>query len=411
MSKTVAVIATLDTKGWEAKYLKEKLEALGKRVIIIDTGMKTDPLGVKPTVTHDMVAEAAGYSFAEISTLTRGIACEKMAKGVEAVVKRLFEEGRIDGVLAIGGLDGSLLASAGMRTLPIGFPKLLVSAVAQGTTQFGDFVGIKDVIVMHSVTDILGLNTITRKVFDEAAAAVSGMVDAEVSTKLEGGKTIAATMLGNTTPAVMRAKALLEERGFEVIAFHPNGTGGRAMEELIQQGFFTAVLDMTPHEVAAEHVFKEDDVYGGAGPTRLEGAGAMGIPQLVVPGCVDFIIQGPIEKLPEKHRNRKRYYFTPTVTLVRASSEEMAAVGRVMAEKLNKARGPTAVAIPLRGFSMYNMEGKEMYDPEADAAFTAALKENLHPRIPVHMVDAHINNPTFAETCASILLDLIQSKA
>lgn len=310
-----------------------------------------------------------------------------------------------DNVISIGGMDGALLAAAGMQELPIGVPKLIVTPIAQGTEPFGNYVGTKDIMMMHSIVDILGINEISRKVFDVAVGAIVGMVDANVSPKMvRDKKLIATTMFGNTTPAVERAKSLLEEKGYEVVVFHPNGTGGRAMEELIEQGAFTAVLDMTPHEITGE-------LFGGfyrAGPDRLEAAGKKGIPQLVVPGCIDFLIQGPLDSLSAKYKKRKVYYFNSAVTMVRITGKEMATTARVMASKLNKAVGPTAVAIPLGGFNMYCHKGEALYDPDADMVFIKTLKEYLKPQIKVTEVDAHINDPVFAEAVVPILIEMIQ---
>jgi uncharacterized protein (UPF0261 family) len=307
--------------------------------------------------------------------------------------------------MAIGGLDGALLASAGLRALPLGVPKFLLTPIAEGNEKFGTYIGTSDMIMMHSVVDILGLNQISRKVFDNAVGAMVGMVDMNVVPRLEGRNVIAATMYGNTTPAVMRAKKVLEEKGFEVVVFHPNGTGGRAMEELIEEGLVNAVLDMTPHEIV-------DELFHGVhagGPNRLEAAGKMGIPQVVVTGCLDFILLGPIANLEEKYKNRQMYFFNPAVTMVRMTHEEMATVGRVMAEKLNKATGPTRVLIPLKGFCMYCHPGEPLHDPEGDRMLIESLKKHLKPQISVQELDAHINDPEFADAAASSLMQLIRN--
>jgi len=407
MGKTIAIIATLDTKGEEVKYLKEQIEKKGKNVLVIDSGIRGIPRAVRPDITREAVAEAAGSSIQVLKKKDRGPAIETMIKGIKKVIKEAYEEGKFQGIISVGGQDGALLASAGMRELPIGVPKLIITPIAQGKETFGTYVGTKDIMMMHSVVDILGINEISRKVFDVAVGAIVGMVDADVSpeAKLPGKKLIATTMYGNTTPAVMRAKKLLEEKGYEVVVFHPNGTGGRAMEELIEQGFFTAVLDMTTHEIT-------DELFGGlhaGGPHRLEVAGKKGIPQVVVPGCVDFILGGSLDTLPAKYRKRKIYHFNPAVTLIRASKEEMRAIGEVMADKLNKAVGPTTVVIPLGGFSMYCHKGEALYDPEADKTFIETLKKYLRPQIKVKEVDAHINDPIFAETAVLTLLEMMKN--
>ncbi len=407
MDKTIAIVVTMDTKGHEAKYLKEQIERKGKSTLLIDDGMRGTPLAIKPDITQEAVAEAAGSSFQIVKELGRGHAEEIMMKGMARILRDAYAAGRFDGVISIGGGDGALLAAAGMRELPVGVPKLIVTPMAQGSEPFGNYVGTKDIMMMHSVVDILGINETSKKIFDVAIGAIVGMVDANVSPETLWGKNlIAATMFGNTTPAVMAAKSLLEEKGYEVIVFHPNGTGGRAMEELIEQGAFTAVLDMTPHEVTGE-IFGD---FMKAGPHRLEAAGRKGIPQVVVPGCIDFLIQGPFDSLPAKYKKRKVYYFNPTVTMVRITSKEMATTARVIANKLNKAIGPTAVAIPLGGFNMYCHKGEALYDPDADMAFIETLKEHLSPQVKVTEVDAHINDPVFAEAVVPILIEMIQGQ-
>jgi uncharacterized protein (UPF0261 family) len=276
----------------------------------------------------------------------------------------------------------------------------------QGREIIGPYVGTSDIILMHSVIDILGINEVSKKIFDLAVGAIVGMADVAVTPKIQGSNLIAATMYGNTTPAVMRAKRILDAQGYEVIVFHPNGTGGRAMEELIDQGVFLGVLDMTTHEIT-------DHIVGGlhsAGPLRLDAAGKKGIPQVVVPGCIDFILEGPLNSLPPKYKKRKVYYFNPAETLVRTNKTEMVKVGKFMAEKLNRAVGPTAVMIPLGGFSMYCHEGEPMYNPEADQAFIKTVKRHLKSNVEVKEVDAHINDPIFAEAAVSMLLNMLKDE-
>jgi len=405
MDKTIAIVATMDTKGYEAKYLKEQIERKGKNTLLIDDGMLNPPLAVKPDIMQETVAEASGSSFEIVRGLGRGAAEEIMMKGVAKVLKDAHTAGRFDGVIAIGGQDGALLAAAGMRTLPVGVPKLIVTPIFQGQERFGNYVDTNDLMMMHSVVDILGVNELSKKIFDVAIGAIVGMVDANVSSKmLQSKNLIATTMFGNTTPLGMMVKSLLEKKGYEMVVFHPNGTGGRSMEELIKQGAFAAVLDMTPHEVTGE-------LFGDlmrAGPDRLEAAGRKGVPQLIVPGCIDFLTLGPFDSLPAKYKKRKVYHFNPAVTIVRTTKSEMALTAKVMADKLNKAVGPTAVVIPLGGFSMYVHKGEELYDPEADKVFIETFKKHLRPEIKVTEVDAHINDRIVAETIVPILIGLME---
>ena len=399
----VAVVCTLDTKGPEARYLQERIEASGGEVFLIDIGMAGDPLGVVPDVSRDQVAQAAGSNAAEVARLGRGEACEVMQRGLVPVLTALYASRKISGVLAIGGSDGAITAAVAMQALPLGVPKLLVSPATQGQTCFGPYVGTSDMTIMHSVIDLVGINQISRKVFDNAVASVLGMVRADVTTELHGGRQIAATMYGNTTPAVMLAKKVIESHGYEVVVFHPNGTGGRAMEDLIDRGIFDAVFDFTPHELT-------DELFGGfhaAGPHRLEAAGRRGLPQLVVPGCVDFLIREPKAKLAGRFRRRKSYHFNPVLSLVRASHSEMATVGRVMAEKLNRAKGPTTVLIPLCGFSMYAKPGGPLHDAKGDRAFIASLTKHLRSDVRLLEEDAWINDPRFAERAATLLLEML----
>ncbi len=402
----VAIVCTLDTKGPEAKYLRERVEASGGRAVVVDIGMAGAPLATAADVSRDEVARAAGSSAAEVARLGRGEAVEVMRRGLVPVLARIHASGRISGVLAIGGSDGAIAAAMAMQALPTGVPKLLVSPATQGQTPFGPFVGTSDMTIMHSVVDILGINQISRKIFDNAVAAILGMVRANVATDLRAGRQIAATMYGNTTPAVMRAKQVLERRGYEVVVFHPNGTGGRAMEDLVDRGLFDGVLDFTTHEIT-------DELHGGfhaAGPHRLEAAGRMGIPQLVVPGCVDFLIRETQRCLRGKYRSRRSYHFNPVLSLVRASRSEMIEVGRVMAHKLNAARGPTTVLIPRRGFSMYARPGGPLHDERSDRAFVASLRRHLAPGVRVLEEDAWINDPGFADRAATLLLEMLAAR-
>lgn len=405
MTKTVAVMATLDTKGEEVKYVKKQFGKRGVKTLVMDTGLRGTPQGVQADVTRERLAEASGSTVDKLAAMGRSEAIEVMVKGISKVVKDLYGQGRFQGIMAIGGLDGALLTAGAMRTLPLGVPKLLLTPVAQGKQQFGPFVGTTDMVVMHSVIDILGVNEISRKIFDTAVGAMAGMLRMNVSTKIEGKNVIAMTMYGNTTPAAMLAKKLFEKRGYEVVVFHPNGTGGMSMEEMIDQGLFDGVFDLTTHEIT-------DWLYNGVhagGPTRLDSAARTGVPQVVVPGCVDFILMGPVEKLEPEFKKRKIYKFNPAVTMVSTTPAEMEHIASVVAEKLNRSKGPLLVLIPLRGFSMYCHPGEALFDPERDAAFIKALKDRLNPGICVMEVDAHINDPLFAETAVAELAKLMGS--
>ena len=403
MKTTVGIIATLDTKGSEVAYLKQRFEKAGQDTLVIDSGTGGRPRVVQADIPREAVAGAAGSDCQAIAALGRGDAVDLTRTGLVKIVSQLFDQGRIQGLMTIGGYDGALLAATAMHALPVGVPKLIVTPVAQGQEKFGPFTGFSDVTMMHSVVDILGLNQVSRKIYNAAVGAMVGMVEACTYTETQLGRSVAVTMYGNTTPAVMAARELLEAEGYEVVVFHPNGTGGRAMERMIRQGLFVGVLDMTTHEIT-------DHLFGGlhaGGADRLEAAGDTATPQVVVPGCVDFMIQGPVDQLPPEFKRRKTYHFNPLLTLVKVTAEEMEEIGRVMAAKLNRAQGPTKLLVPLRGLSMYAKPGGAMFDPEVDAVLLSSLKKHLSPAIALEEIDVHINDPEFAVRTVAALLELM----
>ena len=402
----IALIGTLDTKGGEIAYVRDRLLELGTTPIVIDSGILGEP-GIKADVERGDVAREAGYELAQVQTAgSRGAAVDLMVEGVRAVCLRLWLEGRINGVLCLGGAEGALLGAAAMHALPVGVPKVIVSPSASGRRAFGPFVGESDVLVMHSVIDILGLNPIARSVFDNAAAAVAGMVrDAGRPVTELGGRSVGITMLGHTTPAVMRIREALERGGHEPVIFHANGVGGPAMEQLIGVGALAGVIDYTLSEVANGLL----DGLHATGPERLTVAGKHGLPQVVVPGCVDFFNQGAPETVPERYRNRKSYYHNPVATLVRLDRDEMAELGRVVAQRLNESRGPVRVVAPSQGFSLADVEGGDLWDPDADAAFLEALSSGLRAETAFELVDTHVNDPAFADLVAERYLTLVSA--
>ncbi|HWK25867.1 MAG TPA: Tm-1-like ATP-binding domain-containing protein [Solirubrobacter sp.] len=394
---TVALIGTLDTKGEELAYVRDRLAALGVGALLIDSGILGEP-AIEPDVARDAVADAGGLSLAAVRAAgSRGAAVALMREAVREVVVREFAAGRVHGVLCVGGAEGALLGAPAMQALPVGVPKLLVSPCVSGRRRFGDFVGESDVCVMHSVVDILGLNGISRAIFDNAAAALAGMVnDAGAAPGVLGERAVGVTMLGHTTPGVMRLRARLVEAGHEPVIFHANGVGGPAMEHLCEQGALHGVVDYTLSELA-------NSLLNGlhtTGPDRLRVAGRLGLPQIVVPGCVDFFNQGPRDTVPERYRGRKTYFHNPVATLVRLTREEEARLGADVAERLNEAVGPVRVVAPTRGFSLADAEGGDLWDPVADGAFLDALAAALRPDIPFEAVDAHVDDPAFADLVA-----------
>ncbi|EGD52602.1 Uncharacterized conserved protein UCP033271 [Thermoanaerobacter ethanolicus JW 200] len=405
MSKTIVLLGTFDTKGREFAYIKEIIEKRGHQTILIDAGIMGSPL-IQPDISRKEVAFKGGSTIEElVSKKDRGFAIDIMSKGASAIVQELYKEGKLDGIISLGGSGGTALATAAMRTLPVGIPKVMVSTMASGDTK--PYVGVKDISMMYSVVDISGINRLSASILTNAAGAICGMVEVELpkKSKASGEKPlIGATMFGVTTPCVERVRSILEENGCEVLVFHATGTGGMAMESLIESGFINAVADITTTEWC-------DELVGGvlsAGPTRLDAAGKAGIPQVVSVGALDMVNFGPMDTVPEKFRSRKLYKHNPTVTLMRTTVEENRKLGEIIAEKLNKAKGPVVLFIPLKGVSAIDREGMPFYDPEADAALFESIKEHLKPHVEIREMNCHINDPEFAEAMAKTLLQLIK---
>ena len=395
--KAVVLVGTLDTKGAEYKYLRDRLTLAGVKTILVDVGTLEPPL-VEPDISRQEVAAAAGV---DIDALTaardRGRAVSEMADAAAIIVRRLYDDGRCAGVLAAGGSGNTAIATKAMRALPVGVPKLMVSTMAAGNTR--DYIGASDIALMASVTDVAGINSISGRILANAAAAMAGMVNAP---PVELGKQrplIAATMFGVTTPSVTAAREELERRGYEVLTFHATGAGGRAMEALVESGFVTGVLDITTTELA-------DELVGGvlsAGPDRLDMAGRLGVPQVVSVGALDMVNFGARATVPPQFESRNLYVHNPSVTLMRTTPEECAELGRQVARKLSAARGPVALFIPLRGISAISGEGGPFFDAAADKALFGALRENVGKNVEMHELDAHINDPEFALAMASRL--------
>jgi uncharacterized protein (UPF0261 family) len=402
----VLLIGTLDTKGEEVAFVANELAALGCRPVVLDSGILGEPTWDGADVPREAVAEAADTTLDRLAELPRGDALSRMAEGVKTIALALAREGRIEGALCIGGAGVSLAVPAFER-LGHGFPKLLVTPLASGQRKFSAFVGSADTAVMHSVADIMGINDVTEPVFVEAAGFMAGAVHARRRLTQNAPRAhrylVAASMNGNTTPALMYAKQQLALRGVELVTFHANGTGGRAMEQLAEQGLFRGVLDYTTTELAGE-------VVGGlmsAGPRRMEVAGRLGLPQVLVPGCLDLITTGRFDETQEKWPGRALYRHNPEFTLVRLTSDEMATLGRTFAEKANRAFAPVRVCVPANGFSVPNHPGGPFWDPDADGAFVAALEATLSPQIAVDVVDAHINDGRFVDHVVTVLTEFL----
>jgi uncharacterized protein (UPF0261 family) len=401
---TVVLLGTLDTKGVEYAFLRDRLRERGAEVLVVDAGIH-EPVGLEPDVSRHEVARAGGADVDELAAGgDRGAAVTAMAAGAEQVVLRLHAEGKLAGILALGGSGGSSIATRAMRALPVGVPKLMVSTVASGDTRA--YVGAVDVTMMYSVVDISGVNRVAARIMANAAGAMAGMVDATVP-EFEAKPLIGATMFGVTTPCVTRARERLEELGYEVLVFHATGAGGESLEALARGGFLAGVLDTTTTELA-------DELVGGvfpAGPGRLEAAGAAGVPQVVSLGALDMVNFGPRDTVPPQFEGRNLYVHNPTVTLMRTTPEECAELGRAIGRKLSGAQGPTVLFIPLKGVSMIDVEGQPFYDADADAALFAALRETLADSVEVHEIATDINDPEFAVAMADRLHASIQDAA
>ena len=393
---SILIIGTLDTKGEEIGFAKDVVEAQGLSVHVMDTGVMGDP-AFEPETTNAAVAEAAGTTLETLrEDANRGEATGAMGEGAATIVTQLHEAGELDGVLGLGGSGNTSITTTAMRELPYGVPKLMVSTVASGNTR--PYVESRDIMMLYSVADIEGLNQLSRRIIANGALAVAGMVANDPEIDVEDRTTIGITMFGVTTPCVQRARSYLEERGYETIVFHATGTGGEAMENLIEQGVIDGVLDVTTTEWADEFV-------GGdlnAGPDRLDAASDAGIPQVVSTGALDMVNFGPMDQVPEEFSDRHFHVHNPQMTLMRTTKEECAEIGEIIAEKLNAATGLTALALPLGGVSMIDIEGEDFHDPEADEALFEALRSNVDD-VEVIELDTDINDDEFARTIAETL--------
>jgi len=397
---TIALLGTMDTKGVEHGFVAEQIRARGHRTLVIDLGTDGPPQ-IPPDIAREEVALLAGLNLsALVARHDRGEAVAAMSKAAPIVLSKLCAEGRIAGVISLGGGGGTAMATAGMRALPLGFPKLMVSTLASGNT--ARYVDVKDIVMMPSIVDVAGLNRISRQILTRAAGAICGMVEAQPPAA-EDKPIIVASMFGNTTECVQKAKAILEAAGYEVLVFHATGTGGRTMESLIESGLVAGVLDITTTEWA-------DELVGGfltAGPTRLEAAARKGVPAIVVPGCLDMVNFHAPDTVPAKFAGRTFYRHNPQTTLMRTTPEECAQLGRILAEKVNLSTGPVTVLLPKKAISVISAAGQPFYDPAADAALFQAIETHLRNDIPVMGLDTTINDPSFAEACANTLLTLV----
>jgi uncharacterized protein (UPF0261 family) len=402
--KTIVVLATLDTKGPEAGFLKEQIEHFGHQALLVDTGVVGKP-AVPADVSREEVARAGGTKLSELlAHPSRETAAPIMAEGATRIVTGLQEEGRIHGVVAMGGTQGTTLCTRVMRELPYGFPKVMVSTMASGNV--APWVDIKDITMMFSVADIMGLNPVTRKILANAAAAVCGMADSPVALTGSEHPLVAVTTVGITTRGAMRASEVLQQAGYETIVFHAIGPGGRAMEQMMKEGLIGAVLDYSTIEVS-NHMFQ---ALLDGGPERLTWAGRLGLPQVFAPGAIEVLVYNEPETVPPPYNTRRLVRHSPKITDVRLNAEEMGRVGEEVARRLEHTKQPAAFMIPKGGFDSYDAEGGEFWDPESDAAFVRALQKNLPGNIELVERPENIEAPAFAEAAARKLIELIKGR-
>jgi uncharacterized protein (UPF0261 family) len=400
---TILILATLDTKGPEAQYLRELVNARGDQAVVIDTGVASVPQA-QADISREEVAQAGGTPLDELRKhLSREVAAPVMAAGATRIVRDQVAAGQAHAILSVGGTQGTTLSTAVMRALPYGFPKIMVSTMASGNV--APWVDTRDITMMFSVTDIMGLNRFMRKILANAAAAACGMAHVEVPFRGGDKPLVAVTTVGITTPGAMKAVEVLERAGYETIVFHAIGTGGRAMEDMMKEGLIGAVLDFSIIEVSNEmyHAL----LAGGA--DRLTTAGRLGLPQVICPGAVEVLVFNEPHTVPTQYRDRTLVRHSPQITDLRLNEREMVDVAREVGRRLQHGRGPAVVMIPSLGFDTYDVFGEPFFDPEADGAFAAELKGCLPPGLPLIERPTHINDPAFATEAAETLIRLMET--
>lgn len=398
---TVVLVGTLDTKGAEYGFVRDRLQQAGIATVIVDCGVLGTPQ-ISADVPREDVARAAGEDLKALAAAgDRGAAVQAMARGAEAILKTLRGVGKLDGAMALGGGGGTSIAARAFQSLPLGVPKLIVSTMASGDTR--PYVGESDLALFPSVVDVAGVNRISAQVLSNAAAAMAGMVNAPPLPETGDRKLIAASMFGVTTPCVTEGRRLLEEAGYEVLTFHMTGTGGRTLEQLVDNGLVSGVLDITTTELA-------DELVGGvlsAGPVRLARSGNPLVPRVVSVGALDMVNFGPKETVPPQFRERNLYVHNATVTLMRTTPAECAELGRILAERVSALEAPVAVLLPLEGISSIAVAGGVFHDPEADAALFGAIRQHLKPHVRLEEMQTHVNDPAFAARAVALLGELM----
>jgi uncharacterized protein (UPF0261 family) len=404
MRKTVTLVGSLDTKGVEFRYVRDILESSGVNTCVVDFGIMGEPR-FPPTITRREVIDAGGGDFEQLSSgKHKDEAMKVVARGLRKVVSRLYLEGKVDGILGMGGSGGTSVCTTAMRALPVGIPKVMVSTVGGGDVSA--YAGTKDIVFVPSIEDVAGLNRISRRIFANAAGALAGMVNTTLpDIAVADRPLIAASMVGHTTTAVSAASERLKQHGFETLIFHCTGTGGRTMESLIAENFVEGVLDMTTTELA-------DFVCGGvfdAGEDRCLAAARAGVPAVLVPGCVDMANFGAMQTVPDRYRDRLLYEWNPNVTLLRTNVDENRRIGEMLASAANQSKAKTAVLLPTKGVSMLDSEGERFWNPEADQACFDAIRRNLDSNIPLIELDCNINDEMFSAAATDTLLAMIRT--
>lgn len=408
MGKNVVIICTLDTKGPETAYLRDRILELGLETTVVDSGILGEPIDITPDIDHAEVATYAGTTIKALQNAgSRGKAVDGMREALKNLALQLYKSGKLQAIVGMGGAEGAVMGAAAMMQLPVGVPKVLISPIASGKHYFDPLVGTSDIMVVHSIVDILGLNPIAMTIFDNAAAAVKGLVEHghELPPPSPEDCYVGVTMLGNTTQAVMALKERLAEHGYEAVIFHSNGIGGPAMEELAEAGQFIGVIDFTTNETY-------DPMTGGihdGGPDRLKRVGLLGIPQVVVPGCIDFCVFHS-DAVPLELQGRPVYDHNPEYSLVRSTLDEMIALGHLFAERLNVAKGPVVIAVPTQGLSIPNVPDGPFWNPKADAAFLEILRSQIRGDIPIITYERHVNDPEFGQEVANLFIDMMSKE-
>jgi len=403
--KSILILGCFDTKGDVFSYLRECIIARGESVVTINTGIFGTTQAFQVDFEAARVAVAAGHDIGDLRReRDRGKAIDIMGRGASRLVSQLYAEGKIKAVAGMGGGGGTYIALSAMQGIPFGVPKVCLTTLA--TKDLSRQIGDKDIMLIPSVVDVAGMNHILRPLVAQAAAAVCAMANVETVDNDVKTRSIAISMFGNTTPCVDKCTELLAKAGYEVLAFHATGVGGKTMESLIREGCFDAVLDVTTTELA-------DDLCGGicsAGPERLTAAAEMGIPQVVVPGCMDMVNFAHLDTIPHIFAGRHLYSWAPDVTLMRTDERENAILGEQLARKVSLSPVPAAIVLPLRGISQIASEGGIFHDTAADEALFAAIRANVSPGVSVTEADMHINDPAFARLLVETLLGLMQQK-